>query len=137
MPLGRRRRVACRLQPGLPMTARAQARPPSELAQLVAAEARFDRALEGARAEATALVDAARRRASAADAMLTDEIAGQRARIAADIVVEVATQRTAIVEAARAEIARYQAVCGDVSVAIARLLAAKLGALARAEASSS
>jgi hypothetical protein len=119
------------------MTAHARPRPPSELALLVATEARLDRALAAARLEALALVDAARRRADAADAALTDEIARQQARITDELDAELAKQRMAIADAARAEIARYEAMNGDVLATIARTLAVELAKIANAEAVSS
>lgn len=119
------------------MTAHARSRQPSELALLVAMEARLDAALEMARSEARTLIDAARRRAGAADAAFAEEIARQQARIVAESAAETARQRTAIAEAARAEISRYEVVDGDVLAAFARELAAKLAAIATAEESPS
>lgn len=116
------------------MTAHARPRQPSELALLVAAEARFDRTLEAARAGAAALVDAARRRAGAADTVLDGEIERERARIIAESAATLAAQRAAIAEAAGAEIVRYDAVRGDAVTAIARALATRLAAIAREDA---
>jgi len=119
------------------MSADARSRVPSELAILAATELQLDRALEAARAEATALVEAARGRAGAAGAALADAIASGRAQITADTTGELAAQRDAITEAARAEIARYEAVRGDALAAVARSLAASLAGMAGPEASPS
>lgn len=119
------------------MTDRARPKKTSELAQLVSVEARLDGAVESARAEAAAVVDAARRRAEAWDAALAEEIAAQQAGIATESAVEVARQRAAIADAARAEVARYEAVRGDALVGLVHGVLAKLVAIARAEAGSS
>ena len=125
--------VACRLQREAAM---ADDRPKqrSELSLLVSAEARLDGALAAARAEATAVMEAARRRAEAADAALAEEIATRAARIAADSAAEVTRQRTAIADAACTEIARYEAVRGEALSALVAAVVAKLAAIARAEA---
>ncbi|TMQ04270.1 MAG: hypothetical protein E6J90_51795 [Deltaproteobacteria bacterium] len=115
------------------MTTGASARP-SDLALLVAAERRLDCWLEAARADAAAVITAARRRAEAADAALAGDVAREQARIAAESAARLAAQRTEIDQAARAEIARYEAVRGDALAGLARALAAKLAVLAREEA---
>jgi vacuolar-type H+-ATPase subunit H len=116
------------------MTAPSVPKQRSELALLVSAEARFDDALQSARAKATAVVNAARRRAEAADAALAAEITTQQTRTAAEGAAEVARQRAAIGDAARAEINRYETVRGDVLTRLVTAVVAKLVAIARAEA---
>ncbi|MGH9887205.1 MAG: hypothetical protein ACREBE_16885, partial [bacterium] len=71
------------------MTDHARPKQRSELTLLVSTEARLDGALQAARAEAAAVVNAARRRAEAGDAALAEEIAMQEARIAAESTAEV------------------------------------------------
>ena len=118
------------------MTDRARPKQRSELALLVSAEARLDGALAAARAEAAAVVKAARHCAEAGDAALADEIAAQEARISARCTTEVETQCAAIADAARAEIARYEAIRGDALARLVHTAVAKLVEIVRAEARS-
>lgn len=83
------------------------------------------------------MIEAAQRDDQAAEAAIAGKIAERQAQISAEAAAELARRRTAIAEAARAEIARYEAVRGEAATEIARALATKLAAIARAEASPS
>jgi len=106
----------------------------SDLAALVDAEARLDRALADARASAQAVRDAARRRADDAAAVLDAEIEHERARLATEIAAATDAQLAAIADRTRAELARYETVRGDVLDDLARRLADRLVAVALDEA---
>lgn len=84
----------------------------SELASLVDTEARLDRELAAARERAAALCEAARHRVEQAEATLAAEIAAERVRIASEIEHATTAQLREIADAARRDIARFEAVAG-------------------------
>jgi len=98
----------------------------SDLAALVAAENRFDRLLEEARAEAAATLDAARQRVAAAASELAARIASEQARVAAEIDDFASAEIAAIAERTRLAVERYDAVHGPALDALADRIAALL-----------
>ena len=104
---------------------------PSELATLVETEARLDRALADARARAAGVIEDARRRGAAIEASLQAALAEECARVATAATAASAAQRLAIASAARAEIARFDALRDEALAPLASALAARLVALAR------
>lgn len=108
--------------------------PTSELAALVEAEARFDRELAAARSAAQRVLDDARRRAADAESEIDHQIEHERARLAEELAGRTADELRAIDEAARAQIARFEAVRDEALDAIARALVERVVELARGEA---
>jgi len=108
----------------------------SDLAQLVAAEARLDRELDDARAEVAAARAVALQRVAAAAAELAVAIASARDQIARELTAATAAELQRIRDAGLAERADFDAVQGDRLAAIADALVARLVALASEEASS-
>ena len=104
------------------------------LSALVDAEARLDRALADARAEADALRAAAYERAKAAAGTLDSELDRERARAARAIEDATARELRSIADEARLHVARFEAVEGERLRALACELARRLAALALAEA---
>lgn len=106
------------------------------LSALVDAEARLDRALADARAEADALRAAAYERAKAAANMLDAELDRERARAAQAIEDATARELRAIADDARLHVARFDAVQGESLRVLALEIARRLAAIAVAEAAS-
>ncbi len=106
---------------------------PSELATLVAAEARFDRELAAAREAALEAAAHARRRAEAAALTVDEQIAREHERIAREIAAQTDVQLCAIADDARAQIARFAELDGERLVAIARAIVDRLVELASSE----
>ncbi|HSN28413.1 MAG TPA: hypothetical protein VLT45_19140 [Kofleriaceae bacterium] len=106
------------------------------LSALVDAEARLDRALADARAEADALRAAAYERAKAAANMLDAELDRERARAARAIEDATARELRAIADDARLHVARFDAVQGESLRVLALEIARRLAAIAVAEAAS-
>lgn len=106
----------------------------SDLAVLVETEARLDRELAAARAEAEQLVEAARARVTAAGQALAAEIEAEQARAAAEIERDTLAQLRAIDDEARREVQRFESIRGERADAIARQLADRLVAFVRTEA---
>ena len=106
------------------------------LSALVDAEARLDRALADARAEADALRAAAYERAKAAANMLDAELDRERARAARAIEDATARELRAIADDARLHVARFDAVQGESLRVLALEIARRIAAIAIAEAAS-
>jgi len=104
--------------------------PPSELEELVDAEARLDQRLAEARRVAAAARDAAHRRVAEAATTLAHEIARDRDRIDAEIDTATEAVLAAIAARADAEVARFESVRDVVVDALARALAARLAEVA-------
>ena len=96
----------------------------------------MDRVLGAARDTASAERAAARQRADLAASTLAVEIERERERVATEIAAATAAQLSTIVEGARAECARFDAVIAAVLADLANRLAARLAALALEEAAS-
>lgn len=96
----------------------------------------MDRVLGAARDAARAERAAARHRADLAGATLVVEIEHERERVATEIAAATAAQLSTIVEGARAECARFDAVTAAVLADLAHQLAARLAALALEETAS-
>jgi hypothetical protein len=105
----------------------------TDLAQLVAAEARLDRELAAARVRAGELEQAARQRADEAAAALAAALATERAGIAAAIEHETTERLRQIDEAVRADVARFDSIRGARATELAREVAEQLVALVCAE----
>ncbi|HTR50401.1 MAG TPA: hypothetical protein VMJ10_06805 [Kofleriaceae bacterium] len=105
--------------------------PTSDLATLVAAEARLDGALADARVAADAVVELARRAAASSDTEFEADLARERARLAAEISARTAAELRAIEDDARADVARFEAMRGDALVPIAHALVRRLVELVR------
>lgn len=95
----------------------------SELASLVATEARLDRELAAARERAAALHESARRRVEQVEATLAAEIAAERVRIASEIEHETAAQLREMSGTAQRDIARFDAVAGERAAEVAGRIA--------------
>jgi F0F1-type ATP synthase membrane subunit b/b' len=102
----------------------------SGLATLVETEARLDLALAQAREAAQGLRHQARQRAENAAALLDAEITRERAHAAAQVEAETQARLATIAEHARAELARYEAVRGEVLGTIVKDLVERLVVLA-------
>ena len=107
----------------------------SGLSALVDAEARLDRALSDARAEAEALRAAAHERANHAADILDAELDRERARTASAIEAATARELRELAEDARTQAARFDAIAGDRLHALAADIAHRLVEIALAEAS--
>ena len=105
----------------------------SDLAVLVETEARLDRALADARAQAAAIREAARDRAKAASQALDGMLDRERARITAAVAASTEAQLAAIATKARGQITCFEATRAERLDPIARELASRIVALALEE----
>ena len=108
--------------------------PPSELATLVDAEQQLDVALAEARARAAAVREEARRRAETAATLVDEQIASERSRIASEITAATAARARELAAQVQRDVARFEAVRGELLATIAGAVAAKLAAAVLAEA---
>ena len=103
----------------------------SDLAALVATEARLDGALADARVAAEAAVEHARREAAAPDPDFEADLERERERLAAEISARAAVEIRAIEDDARARVARFDAMRGEAVASIAHALVGRLVELVR------
>ena len=105
--------------------------PTSDLAALVATEARLDGELASARVAADAVVEQARRAAATPDLEFEADLARERERLATEISARTAVELRAIEDDARVNAARFDAMRGEALVPIARALVRRLLDLVR------
>ncbi len=108
-------------------------RPASDLSVLLEAELRVEALLEQARAEAGAILAAARADADRARASIEVRRAEGERRIDADVAASSAARLDALERDAGAELAHYRALGGPRRRELARSLAAILAGIARGE----